>query len=66
MFSLLRVERMPLLGTPILSADILKEEPVDCLLVTSYTYFDEIAKSIKENSDADITILNPYRDDPEV
>jgi hypothetical protein len=53
---------VPLLGTPILSADILKEEPVDCLLVTAYTYFDEIAKSINENCGGGMTVLNPYRD----
>ncbi|MCP4652308.1 MAG: methyltransferase domain-containing protein [Candidatus Omnitrophica bacterium] len=51
---------IPLLGIPVASSDALSKQPLDYLLITSYTYFNEIVKSIEKYRDKGLKIIKPY------
>ncbi len=51
---------IPISGTPIVPADILEREPVDYLIVTSYTFVNEISELIRARYGNIVKIINPY------
>lgn len=51
---------IPMIGTEIVPAGRMKSEPVDFLLVTSYTYFDEIVKGLRQFRKQGLKIIRPY------
>lgn len=54
---------IPMLGIPIMPSGVLKKRPVEYLLVTSYTYFDEIVEELGNYRQQGLKIIKPY---PEV
>lgn len=51
---------IPMIGTEIVPAGRMKSEPVDFLLITSYTYFDEIVKGLRQFKKQGLKIIRPY------
>lgn len=51
---------LPVLHLPVSPLEQLKEQPVDCVLVTSYTYFDEIVGQLEWFKESGGTIIKIY------
>lgn len=51
---------IPILGTPIVSEEMLNKDPIDYLLITSYTYFGEIIKSLTNHTASGLKVIKPY------
>jgi novobiocin biosynthesis protein NovU/D-mycarose 3-C-methyltransferase len=51
---------VPLVNLPVYSAEHLKSDPVDCVLISSYTFFDEIASQLRWFSEQGGKIIKVY------
>ena len=51
---------VPLLGSPVVPVGMLETRPVDCLLVTSYTFFGEILEMVAPHRETGMKVVKPY------
>lgn len=51
---------VPLTGTQVFTPDIIKRKPVDYILITSYTYFDEICSLLKDDRKNGLKVIRLY------
>lgn len=51
---------VPLTGTQVFTPDIIKRNPVDYILITSYTYFDEICSLLTDDRKNGLKVIRLY------